>query len=126
VKTINVTSDQPVSVTSDQPVSIEVRGGVVVVSIQDGPTDSRTTDADVTVAAQRPDRCGALMKRSGEPCARIEGHNGVHMSGEQVARKQAFNKQRARERYQSDPEYAERVRAASRESHQRRVSRDRA
>jgi hypothetical protein len=126
VKTVNVTSDQPVSVTSDQPVSIEVRGGVVVVSIQDRPTDSRTTDADVTQAAKRPDRCGALMQRSGQPCARIEGHNGVHMNAEQIARKQAYNKQRARERYQSDPDYAEHVRAASRESHQRRVSRDRA
>jgi hypothetical protein len=126
VKTINVTSDQPVNITSDQPVSIEVRGGVVVVSIQDTPIGSRTTDADVTQPAQRPDRCGALMERSGELCARIEGHNGVHMSAEQVARKQAYNKQRARERYQSDPEYAERVRTASRESHQRRVSRDRA
>jgi hypothetical protein len=126
MKTINVTSDQPVSVTSDRPVSIEVRDGVVVVSIQDAPTDSDPTDAGVTQPAERPDRCGALMERSGEPCARIEGHNGVHMSAEQVARKQAYNKERARERYQSDPEYAERVRAASRESHQRRVSRDRA
>ena len=126
MKRINVTSDQPVSVTSDQPVSIEVRGGVVVVSIQDTPSGSRPTDADVTRAAQRPDRCGALMQRSGEPCARIAGHNGVHMNAEQLARKQAFNRQRARERYQSDPEYAERVRAAARESHQRRVSKDRA
>jgi len=126
VKTIYVTSDQPVRVTSDQPVSIEVNGGVVVVSILDVPTDSHTSSADVAQVAERPDRCGELMERSGEPCARIEGHNGVHMSGEQVARNQAYNKQRARERYQSDPEYAERVRAASRESHQRRVSRDRA
>lgn len=48
-----------------------------------------------TQAGKRPGRCGALMERSGEPCARIDGHNGVHMNAEQIARKQAWNKEHA-------------------------------
>lgn len=65
-------------------------------------------------------RCGKLMARSGNVCARIEGHNGVHMSAEQIERKQDYNRQRARDRYQNDPEYREAVKAGSRASHDRR------
>lgn len=60
------------------------------------------------------------MARSGKPCARRKGHNGVHMNAEQVARKKDYNKRRARERYNEDPEYAEHVRSQVRASFARR------
>jgi hypothetical protein len=120
-KTISVTSDQPVSVTSDLPVSIEVRGDTVTVSIEDmlpspnglarsepEPAGQGPPDEDKQVVNQTP-RCDVLMPRSGQLCKRRRGHNGVHMSARQIARKQDYNKKRARERYQNDPEYAERI-----------------
>ena len=130
-KTISVTSTQPVHVTSDQPVSIEIEGDTVTVSIEDvlpeprglasQPTErSNSPDGQVhqTETKKRvnlPDRCGVLMPRSNKKCARREGHNGVHMSAEQVQKKQDYNKDRARERYQNDPEYADKIKQAQKD-----------
>lgn len=130
---ISIETDHAVSISTDRPVSITSEGGRTTLRIEattaprtglvQAPRASEPAEAMLPeprpVAGQAP-RCGAVMVRSGKVCARIEGHNGVHMSADQIERKQAYNKQRARERYAEDPEYAERVKAMSRASHARR------
>lgn len=113
-------------ITTDRPVSVATDHGETTVTIE-----GVFAPSTVRFASPRPpkpaasmlpgtDRCGATMARSGAQCARVKGHNGVHMSADQIARKQEYNKKRARDRYQNDPEYRESVKAGSRESHARR------
>lgn len=133
-KTIRVTSSQPVSVASDLPVSIEIQGNTVVVSVDDllpepAPQGLAVKGTDVSEGSNgehvtsgskspvnRPNRCGVLMPRAGTTCARRSGHNGAHMSAKQVQKKQDYNKDRARERYQNDPDYAEKIKEQRRQS----------
>lgn len=123
--TIRLTTDHPLSITTDQPVSITTEGGETTLRIEATSKPSglvrlpRPDDAETLLPEARP-RCGAYMVRSGGTCARVEGHNGVHMNAEQIARKQAYNKNRAKERYETEPEYRENVKAGSRASHARR------
>jgi hypothetical protein len=123
---ISIETDHPVSISTDRPVSITADGGVTTLSIGVKPTGLVRVPRPPSVTDDllpKPDaqpRCGAVMARSGQPCARVEGHNGVHMNAGQLQRKKTYNKQRARERYASDPGYAEKVRAGSRASHKRR------
>lgn len=124
---IRLDTDYPVTIATNRPVRIDTVGDRVTVTI--GPPRSRPSKAATAPAspdaaetgtetasprrAQGP-RCGRIMLKSGLPCARVEGHNGVCMHAKQVERKQRYNKNHARERYQSDPDYAEKVRAAQR------------
>lgn len=129
---ISIETEHGLSISTDRPVSITSEGGMTTLHIGPEVEQPRrlapARPRNPVVAALLPaaptvdpeTRCGAEMKRSGNVCARIAGHNGVHMSAEQLARKQEYNKTRARERYESDPEYRESVKAGSRASHARR------
>jgi hypothetical protein len=117
-------------IVSDHPVSVFVEGGQVIVSVDDLATvttqnlpDRQAPEPGVTDESKkahepvnREGRCNVLMPRAGELCYRVPGHNGAHMPYAQVAKKRAYNKAEAKNRYQNDPEYAERVKAAVRGS----------
>lgn len=121
--TIHIQTDYPLSIETSRPVSMTTKGGVTILRIggtpegHSGLVDHQTPDPveDLLPRVRPPrsdkPRCGKIMKRSGQPCARIKDHNGVCMNATQVARKQDYNKKRARERYATDPEYAKHVRA---------------
>jgi hypothetical protein len=133
--TIRIETDCPVIITTERSVSIQTVGGVSTVVINGAMTGTphREHAGPDLIDLGAPDgaedllprtkplrsdkpRCGEMMKRSGQPCARVAGHNGVHMNAVQVARKQSYNARRARERYAADPDYAEHVRAQVRAS----------
>lgn len=133
---LRVETDYSFSFQTTQPVSMKTEGGVTTVTIegtagappgQDGLAEVRRPRhlVEDLLPVPRPSRsgkprCGQTMARSGQPCARVAGHNGVHMTAEQIQRKQDYNKRRARERYAEDPDYANHVRAQVRKSYARK------
>lgn len=125
---IRIETEHQLSILTDQAVSVKTEGGMTTVTIEGlslvAPPTARQPEPR-PAEPQQPSRsteprCGVTMARSGQPCARRKGHNGVHMNAEQVARKQAYNKRRARERYAEDPDYAEHVKAQVRASQARK------
>lgn len=133
---ITIDTEYPISISTDRPVSITSEGGTTTLRIEgtaavlEGsglamvPRPPKAAEALIPEAGpSRPKgpRCGVIMKRSKQPCARLKGHKGVHMNAQQIKNKQDYNKDKARERYASDPEYAEQVKAASRDSYARRA-----
>lgn len=143
--TIRIDTEHAVSISTSRPVSIKTEGGETTITVEATRPEPRSSGLATPVADRsgeltpRPGkrftamteihdtpspvgetpRCSVLMPRSKKLCARPEGHNGAHMSREQIDRKQSYNRDRARERYNSDPDYAERAKAQSRASHQK-------
>ncbi len=66
-------------------------------------------------------RCNHRMPRAKTPdlCGRPEGHPGVHTTYAKLEEKKEYSKSRAKIRYAEDPNYRERAKAASRESHKK-------
>lgn len=132
---IIIDTEYPISISTDRPVSITSEGGTTTLRIEgtaavpEGsglariprPPNPAEALLPVTTSRMKGPRCGVIMKRSKQPCARIKDHKGVHMNAQQVKNKQDYNKGKARKRYHDDEEYREAVKAASRDSHARKT-----
>lgn len=135
---IRIETEYPVSISTDQPVRIKTEGGITTMTIEGAAPDKPASSGLVHVQREDPTegllppqppnsdkpRCGQIMKRSKKPCARVEGHKGVHMNAQQIQTKRDYNKDRTRNLYANNPEYAEKVKAASRDSWERRHQKD--
>lgn len=131
---IIIETDHPIRLSTTRPVAVQTVGGVTTVTIdalvapQVDTTEPGTPGlvhipqepdpAEKLLAL--PDRCAVVMKRSGQPCARLAGHNGVHQTAATIMKKRAYDQQAARAKYRDDPGYAERMRADQRASYARR------
>lgn len=123
---IRIETDHPVTIVTTRPVSMKTEGvrvtltigalrrepsGLVRLPQAPGPEDPAVLPE--SGAGQVP-RCGRIMSRSGKPCARPLNHKGICAHADTLANKKSYNAKHNRERYNNDPEYAERVKAAVR------------
>lgn len=83
-------------------------------------TESSESNTETVITREPVEgRCNHRMERAGDLCGRPAGHPGVHTTVAQMEKKKAYSKNHAKDRYHSDPAYAEKVKEASRRSHKK-------